>query len=570
MQVFEESIIFENKEELLNFLYKTVKNYNWEYYKHQISRLNKEILKEQDPNKIRNINKQIERLQKTADGIKPFIINLNTLIMELERLCNVVNEPRESSGIVFPLDLQNGVGVKNVTHDIISCLDYFAGDNNISKQIRKDDISRMKEIKSVSKKIEIIIEKLSSLIKFNDKIRYGYYTDDNNYEYLRNQDLSCLNSLKITIKEILDSGLEKKLPEQKSAKPIYDENHNKISHIIKLNNGSETEVIFNVSSNYNNKQFREKFLQTAIESLPFAVKRNYNELEFLKEKYDIIYNEKNESRYFKRIQQINQVMNCYENAAIHQLMVSYSKIAIENLDADVYKASIAELEKNIIKETKKYEKTFEIAESQFKKLIITNVEKDEIEKFANQIQGKDFEKRKADVLIDHFQENPTKVNRDRIAGLDYFKHHVQDSFEKNDNSPVQSIVDENIEASKNIANEESLNSQNFKPIEIPQYLKETRTVFYQEYIFFRMSNPDSKCKFSSFLQQNHPDEIELIKIEQEKEKQANTVYKEYIIYKASQEDKNNCISFKDYVNSKYMEFNIDIDSVDLENESKRI
>ena len=97
MQVFEESILFEDKEELLNFLYKTVKNYNWEYYKHQISRLNKEILKEQDPNKIRNINKQIERLQKTSDGIKPFIINLNTLIMELERLCNVVNEPRESS-----------------------------------------------------------------------------------------------------------------------------------------------------------------------------------------------------------------------------------------------------------------------------------------------------------------------------------------------------------------------------------------------------------------------------------------------------------------------------------------
>ena len=76
--------------------------YNATVLKDGSVQLNKEILKEQDPNKIRNINKQIERLQKTSDGIKltfmnpssieePFSSSSSLVINQLKIVINIDN-----------------------------------------------------------------------------------------------------------------------------------------------------------------------------------------------------------------------------------------------------------------------------------------------------------------------------------------------------------------------------------------------------------------------------------------------------------------------------------------------
>lgn len=95
--------------------------------------------------------------------------------------------------------------------------------------------------------------------------------------------------------------------------------------------------------------------------------------------------------------------------------------------------------------------------------------------------------------------------------------------------------------------------------ELEPNLQIFRTMHYQNYMKEKVLNSDlGKLSFSDYLQTVAPNLTQLIKIEQERENVARTIYRQYLIYYSSLEDKQLAMSFEEYTVRNHNFSNIDV------------
>ena len=95
--------------------------------------------------------------------------------------------------------------------------------------------------------------------------------------------------------------------------------------------------------------------------------------------------------------------------------------------------------------------------------------------------------------------------------------------------------------------------------ELEPNLQIFRTMHYQNYMREKVLNSDlGKLSFSNYLQTVAPNLTQLIKVEKERESVARTIYKQYIIYYSSLEDKQLAMSFEEYSVRNHNLDNIDV------------
>ena len=113
-------------------------------------------------------------------------------------------------------------------------------------------------------------------------------------------------------------------------------------------------------------------------------------------------------------------------------------------------------------------------------------------------------------------------------------------------------------------------SENKKIFELNNNLQIHRFTKYQDYMREKVIGSElGKLSFSQYLEKEAPYLTELIKIEKEREKQARNIYREYIRYYASLEEKEYALSFEQFANKNYGIENIDV-PVEYEEEYKEM
>lgn len=91
-----------------------------------------------------------------------------------------------------------------------------------------------------------------------------------------------------------------------------------------------------------------------------------------------------------------------------------------------------------------------------------------------------------------------------------------------------------------------------KPVEIPDYLSGNVTFYYQQYMKEKLFKTElGMLKFSEYLEKVRPDLKELIEIERHREQRVENIYKKYLKYRVSLEDKTQAMSFKEFAKAKY-------------------
>ena len=89
-------------------------------------------------------------------------------------------------------------------------------------------------------------------------------------------------------------------------------------------------------------------------------------------------------------------------------------------------------------------------------------------------------------------------------------------------------------------------------VETPDHLRDTRTAYYNNYMVEKMKKTElGKLKFSEYLEKVAPFQKELIEVEKEREARAATVYKLYLKYLASLEDKTYAMRFSEFAQMRY-------------------
>lgn len=99
----------------------------------------------------------------------------------------------------------------------------------------------------------------------------------------------------------------------------------------------------------------------------------------------------------------------------------------------------------------------------------------------------------------------------------------------------------------------------YEPVVVPDNFREVRTFHYQNYMIEKMKKSElSKLKFSEYLEKVAPYLTDLIEVEKERELRAANVYKMYLQYLASLEDKSKAMKFSEYAKIKYGFESVDI------------
>lgn len=89
-------------------------------------------------------------------------------------------------------------------------------------------------------------------------------------------------------------------------------------------------------------------------------------------------------------------------------------------------------------------------------------------------------------------------------------------------------------------------------LEIPEQLTSIRTAYYSRYMVEKVKGSElGKMKFSEYLENVAPELEELIEIEQRRERRAANVFKLYVQYLASLEDKSQAMRFSDFARLRH-------------------
>lgn len=106
---------------------------------------------------------------------------------------------------------------------------------------------------------------------------------------------------------------------------------------------------------------------------------------------------------------------------------------------------------------------------------------------------------------------------------------------------------------------ENENDSLIKNIELDSTLQAQRTMHYQNYMIEKIKQSElGKISFSNYLKRVAPHLTSLIEIEKKRERMANTIYREYIKYVASLENKKSAMRFEEYAQRIY-----DVDNIEI-------
>jgi hypothetical protein len=120
---------------------------------------------------------------------------------------------------------------------------------------------------------------------------------------------------------------------------------------------------------------------------------------------------------------------------------------------------------------------------------------------------------------------------------------VQDEF-----VPQRVLLDEEVEEQTPVAETEEFS----KDLVVPYSLKPIRTAYYSKYMVEKVKNSDlGKLSFSEYLREVAPDLDQLIELEQIREKRAETVFKQYLKYYASVQDKSSVMKFSEFASVRF-------------------
>ena len=100
-----------------------------------------------------------------------------------------------------------------------------------------------------------------------------------------------------------------------------------------------------------------------------------------------------------------------------------------------------------------------------------------------------------------------------------------------------------------VADESPVDENNF---EIPENLTSMRTAYYSRYMVEKVKGSElGKMKFSEYLENVAPELEELIEIEKRRENRAKNVFKLYVQYLASLEDKSQAMRFSEFARLRH-------------------
>ena len=315
-----------------------------------------------------------------------------------------------------------------------------------------------------------------------------------------------------------------------------------------------------------------------IQKLNISTKLKDSDLGNLREQYIKI------TELSKSVLYIEAILDAFKSSTISSSELSEIKAGYET----IVRKQKTEIKKLAVKAKKLYEK------SQLQEKIDLMQHLEELHAKSQELQAKieqfknlgDLDKVNAleneyyrtqremyNILKENPKLNNTKYNINIKNEKDENKDNLQKPVEETVNNPVKE------EPSVKATNEENAKETVQKPveenkkiqitkenIELNSNLQMQRTMHYQNYMREKVLKSDlGNLSFSEYLESVAPNLKELIDIEKKRETFARTIYKEYLKYYSSLEDKKSVIPFEEFAENKYGISNID---VPIENEEE--
>ena len=141
---------------------------------------------------------------------------------------------------------------------------------------------------------------------------------------------------------------------------------------------------------------------------------------------------------------------------------------------------------------------------------------------------------------------------------DYTTRKVKPVVEEEPFKPTRVVTDDEIEQDHrygtqyNGGSSNSENNNDENTFEIPENLAGLRSAYYGRYMVEKVKHSRlGELKFSEYLKEVAPELVELIKIEERREARAQTVFKLYVKYLASLEDKKSAMKFSEFARLRH-------------------
>jgi len=182
------------------------------------------------------------------------------------------------------------------------------------------------------------------------------------------------------------------------------------------------------------------------------------------------------------------------------------------------------------------------------------------------INIKDILKKEMELLEPEIKRETIKEESSYIK-TDEGEIFVESSVPKNQiaNEPTikiannQEVDSAHVQPKEEVFVEKTYIGETDKSLELEGDLQAQRTMHYQGYMLQKVLNSDlGKLSFSAYLESVAPHLIKLINIEKRRERLARTIYKDYLRYCSSLENKKSVIAFSVFAGKNYGISNIDV------------
>lgn len=560
-----------NVPELLEIMSKS------KYYEEEIEELKDLMYKENDPEIVERYKNRISQLREAKRQYQAFAQELNQAMRQIEKI---------SSEHALMNLLSSTVSTKEeVKDDKKEKVDVLESYKEEYKKIYS------KSLRPIKSKLVQLDASIYKMIKENKKLKVRA---DKKGFFVTDESLGKINEERDT--EELATRFEAGVVYQYRDKLSKDQIGLDSSHI------EYDYAELGIDIQRLNKLCEERKMPVSLDSVGFLGKRAFINLENIRSYM------KNDSCDYKTHKSLSEFENEYkeltemarEYTFIDDVISIFSKTSLKDSD---YLNSLREENAKLIKKyhqledklDKKYEK------SSHKSKVDAAAKLEELYKETQRLKnsmdqalaegiGVLYEQKKQEyydvryemikILRENPQLNDPKYNIDIEMIIKKDKEVLKEHIEKTiPNIPVpNNIVDTktNIPVPENIVEEKidvsvSKELQKDTETEIMDTYNEitsdvrtgdlsiVRSTMYQQYMMDKLRDQKVReMSFSDYLIEKRPDLTELIEVEIRREKLATTIYKEYLVYFASVQDKRFADSFERFAQERYKVDNIDI------------
>lgn len=520
--------------------------------------------------RIKTLNKKIEELKKKRTQLSLILSKLNDYSFKIENLAKKL----------FLMELLLHLLVYEQDFFIEKSSAFLEYENKYSKALKKPTTNLRKVVRQLNDEIYKLFKKNPNLVVYKDKSIKTLFNDSkyNMEDLLFSENYEIKHGFNDKSHDFLMASRNKesnpKYFEGKSILSSLRIDTNKLSKLLETMSKEPDKYSISYLADDSFKKLEEI---RNFKTKDYTLRRGSLALVELEKKYEKIID------LARQIWYVEEIISIFNDTAINKSEVFKEIREVIKEQEEKLKKAIKEADKiyNDLNLKEILEKEKELQEIYQRILWLNGLIRDEkgnTKKENYEIEIHKLKIKMNDILVLYPELNSSEYDIVLREQKEHYKINQENEVNnkdivKREHNDINNNNNETNERNINIPKEENIKTptsktEKFKEIELDYNLRSQRTAFYSKYMIEKVKESAlGKISFSEYLKIEAPYLKDLIEIEEKREEMAKTLYKDYIKYLASLEDKKGAMSFNEFCQRKYSIDNVEV-PIEFEEEYK--